>query len=121
MAPDARTYGAGQHWSRRVRDSAASRAGHLNIGTGEDRTIRDLVEMIRSIVYPDVQMVFDTGTPDGTLFKRLDVSRLHQLGWHHSISLRNGLETTDEWFVGHYESARGIRQSMSGAHVSARS
>ena len=63
----------------------------VNIGTGEDITIRQLAETIQSIVGYDGQLVFDTSKPDGTPRKLLDVSRLHGLGWRHSVSLDEGI------------------------------
>src|SRR4030095_11842817 len=60
-----------------------SDAMHINIGTGEDLSIRDLADMVRRIVYPAATVVFDASKPDGTPKKLLDVSRLHALGWRH--------------------------------------
>ena len=75
----------------------------INVGTGEDLSIRELAELIASIVHPGARLVFDTGKPDGTPRKLLDVSRLHGLGWRHSIALRDGIATTYEWFLAHAE------------------
>ncbi len=72
---------------------------HVNVGTGEDLSIRDLAEMTRMIVHPSAQIVFDATKPDGTPRKLLDVSRLHQLGWRHRIDLASGIASTYEWFV----------------------
>ena len=55
---------------------------------------------------PGVSIEFDASKPDGTPRKQLDVTRLHTLGWHHGISLRNGLESTYEWFRTHQNDAR---------------
>jgi GDP-L-fucose synthase len=74
-------------------------ADHINVGTGEDLSIRELAEMIRAVVYPSASLVFDTTKPDGTPRKLLDVSRLHALGWRHTIALRDGIERTYEWFL----------------------
>src|SRR5256885_7890794 len=70
--------------------------GHINVGTGEDLSIRELAELVRDIVYPQAQLVFDTSKPDGTPRKLLDVSRLHELGWRHKICLRDGIAATYE-------------------------
>ena len=72
---------------------------HINVGTGEDLTIRELAEMVREIVYPEARLAFDTSKPDGTPRKLLDVSRLHALGWRHRIALREGFSrpTTGSW------------------------
>ena len=72
--------------------------GHINIGTGEDLTIRELAELVREIVYPQAKIEFDTSRPDGTPRKQLDVSRLHAMGWRHQIELRDGVRATYEWF-----------------------
>ena len=74
-------------------------AEHINVGTGEDLSIRELADMVRGIVHPSARLVFDTGKPDGTPRKLLDVSRLHGLGWRHAIELRQGIAATYEWFV----------------------
>jgi GDP-L-fucose synthase len=71
---------------------------HVNVGTGEDLSIRELAETIREVVAPGVRLVFDSAKPDGTPRKLLDVSRLHALGWRHRIGLREGIESTYEWF-----------------------
>jgi GDP-L-fucose synthase len=81
-------------------------ASHLNVGTGEDLSIRELAEMIRQIVHPDATIVFDATKPDGMPRKLLDVSRLHALGWRHRIPLREGIETTYRWFLDHADDAR---------------
>jgi GDP-L-fucose synthase len=74
---------------------------HINVGTGEDLTIRDLADSLRKVIYPEAQIVFDPTKPDGTPRKLLDVSRLHGLRWRHRISLQEGLERTYAWFVEH--------------------
>jgi GDP-L-fucose synthase len=83
-------------------------AEHLNIGTGEDVAIRELVEIVQSIVYPDARVVFDAAKPDGTPRKLLDVSRLHALGWRHRIGLREGIAGVYEWFLANHQAARGM-------------
>ncbi len=72
---------------------------HINVGTGDDLTIRALAEMVRDIVHPDAELVFDTSKPDGTPRKVLDVSRLTAVGWKPSIGLREGIEETYEWYL----------------------
>jgi GDP-L-fucose synthase len=72
---------------------------HINVGTGEDLSIRELAETIREIVYPQARLVFDSSKPDGTPRKLLDVSRLHALGWRHRMGIREGIESTYRWFV----------------------
>ena len=73
----------------------------INVGTGEDMTIKALAELIQSIVYPEAQLEFDTEKPDGTPRKVLDVSRLHSLGWRHSYNLKAGVCDAYAWFCEH--------------------
>jgi GDP-L-fucose synthase len=84
-------------------------AEHINIGTGEDLTIRELAEMVRDIVHPEAELVFDTSKPDGTPRKLLDVTRLHDLGWRHKIGLREGIESSYRWFLENRDRARGTQ------------
>ncbi|MBV9849881.1 MAG: GDP-L-fucose synthase [Armatimonadetes bacterium] len=63
----------------------------VNIGTGEDVTIRELAEIIRGIVGYRGRLAFDTSKPDGPPRRLLDVSRLHGLGWRHRIGLEEGI------------------------------
>jgi GDP-L-fucose synthase len=74
-------------------------AGIINVGTGEDVTIRELAETVRDVVHPSARLNFDASKPDGTPRKLLDVGRLNGLGWRHRTSLRSGLESTYRWFL----------------------
>jgi GDP-L-fucose synthase len=76
-------------------------AEHVNVGTGEDLSIRELADLVRSIVHPGAELIFDASKPDGMPRKQLDVSRLHALGWRHRIGLRDGIESTYRWFLDH--------------------
>ena len=76
-----------------------SDAQHINVGTGEDLTIRELADMVRETVHPDARLVFDRSKPDGAPRKLLDVTKLHNLGWRHRIGLREGIESTYRWFL----------------------
>jgi GDP-L-fucose synthase len=76
---------------------------HINVGSGEDVSIREVAEMVRDLAAPGVRLVFDGSRPDGAPRKLLDVSRLHAMGWRHRIELREGIETTHRWFVEHWE------------------
>jgi GDP-L-fucose synthase len=67
-------------------------AVHINVGTGEDITIRELAELIARITGFKGTIRYDTSRPDGTPRKLLDVSRLHALGWKHKISLEEGIK-----------------------------
>ncbi|MGH9328951.1 MAG: GDP-L-fucose synthase family protein [Vicinamibacterales bacterium] len=74
-------------------------AEHINVGCGEDLTIRELAEMVRDVVHPGAEIRFDTSKPDGAPRKLLDVGRLHALGWRHRIPLREGVTSTYRWFL----------------------
>ena len=73
----------------------------VNVGVGEDITIRELAEMVKEIVGYQGEIVIDTSKPDGTPRKLLDVSRLHALGWQAQIGLREGITETYRWFLQH--------------------
>ncbi len=79
---------------------------HINVGCGEDLSIRELAEMIRDIVFPEGRLVFDTSKPDGTPRKLLDITRLRQMGWAPRIPLRDGIEDTYAGFQKALEPAR---------------
>ena len=83
-------------------------SSHINVGTGEDVSIRELAELVRRIVYPDARIVWDATKPDGAPRKLLDVSRLHALGWKHRVALGEGIETTYQWFLTHRAELRGM-------------
>jgi len=70
----------------------------INIGTGEDLSIRELAEKIKQITGYHGKVVFDESKPDGTPRKLLDVTKLHSLGWFHITSLESGIEKTFEWY-----------------------
>jgi GDP-L-fucose synthase len=63
----------------------------VNIGTGEDLSIRELAETVKEVVCYEGKLVFDASKPDGTPRKLMDVSKLHSLGWQHSVELKEGL------------------------------
>ncbi|MBX7093524.1 MAG: GDP-L-fucose synthase [Flavobacteriales bacterium] len=65
----------------------------VNVGTGVDLSIRELAEMVKSIVEYKGELVFNTEKPDGTPRKLMDVSRIHQLGWKHRIQLAEGIRS----------------------------
>ncbi|WP_348268798.1 GDP-L-fucose synthase [Edaphobacter paludis] len=68
----------------------------INIGTGEDVTIRELAETVAQVLDFKGQLVFDATKPDGTPRKLMDVTRLHNLGWHHTTNLEQGIRRTWE-------------------------
>jgi GDP-L-fucose synthase len=71
----------------------------INVGCGEDISIRELAELICDVVGFQGDLTWDTNQPDGTPRKLLDVSKLHELGWRHTIGLREGIARTYEWFL----------------------
>ena len=71
----------------------------INIGTGEDVSIRELAELICEIVGFEGELTWDANKPDGTPRKLLDISKIRGLGWSPSISLREGIARTYEWFL----------------------
>lgn len=72
---------------------------HINVGTGNDCTIRELAETMTRVTGFKGRLAFDTSKPDGTPRKLLDVSRLNNLGWEATISLEEGLGRTYDWFL----------------------
>jgi GDP-L-fucose synthase len=73
----------------------------INVGCGEDISIRELAELICEVVGFDGELAWDTTKPDGTPRKLLDVTKLHALGWKPAIPLREGIARTYEWFLAH--------------------
>lgn len=80
----------------------------VNIGVGEDVSIRELAELVRDVVGYEGDIVHDASKPDGAPRKLLDVSRLRGLGWEAGIPLRKGVEDTYRWYVEH--SGMGARR-----------
>lgn len=72
---------------------------HINIGTGEEISIRQLAELISNIVGYCGQLTFDSSKPDGTMRKLTDPSKLHSLGWHHQIKIKEGVERLYRWYL----------------------
>jgi GDP-L-fucose synthase len=73
----------------------------INVGSGEEISIKDLALLVKEIVGYSGELTFNTSKPDGTPRKLLDVSRIHKLGWKHSISLKEGIEAVyREKFLG---------------------
>ncbi len=71
----------------------------INIGTGEDCTIKELAETTKKVVGYEGEIVWDTDKPDGTPRKLLDVSKLHSLGFKHTINLEDGIKRTYNWYL----------------------
>ena len=78
----------------------------INVGVGQDISIRELAELVQRIVGYEGRLVFDTSKPDGTPRKLLDVSKLHALGWRARIPLEEGIASTYRWYRQHLDEAR---------------
>ncbi len=76
---------------------------HLNVGTGQDLSIRELAYLIAEVLDYTGHIEFDSTRPDGTPRKLLDVSRLKKLGWEYKTDLRTGIELTYKWFTENYQ------------------
>ena len=71
---------------------------HINIGTGKEISIKALAELVKKTVGFKGDLVFNTSKPDGTMRKLTDVTKLHELGWHHEIEIEEGVEKMYEWY-----------------------
>ncbi len=72
---------------------------HVNIGTGEEVSIRQLAETVKEVVGFEGELVFNTNMPDGTPRKLTVVDKLHGLGWKHKVSLKEGIKLAYNWFL----------------------
>jgi GDP-L-fucose synthase len=79
----------------------------INIGCGEDLTIRELVQLVKDVVGYQGEVEWDNSKPDGTPQKLLDSSRLRALGWKTKTPLTEGIRSTYEWFLDNLEHLRG--------------
>ena len=109
-APSVEVWGTGSPWREFMHaDDLAdaccflmenySEAGFINIGSGEETTIKNLAETIKHVVGFEGDLVWNTSKPDGTPRKLMDVSKLHNLGWQHRIALPAGISRTYAEFV----------------------
>lgn len=76
---------------------------HVNIGTGEEVSIRELAETVKEVVGFEGELVFNTDMPDGTPRKLTTVDKLHGLGWKHKVSLNEGIKLAYDWFLENYK------------------
>ena len=81
-------------------------SSHINVGSGIDLTIKELAEMLAEVTGFEGKIVWDKTKLDGTPRKLMDISKLKRLGWKSKISLKDGLETTYEWFKKNYKNLR---------------
>lgn len=80
-----------------------------NVGTGLDLTIKQLAETIQKIVGHQGQIIWDSSKPDGTPRKLMDISKMHALGWKHSIELEEGIQKTYDWFLVNRDSFKEVK------------
>jgi len=85
-----------ERFARMVRDFHPT---IVNIGVGEDLTIRELAEIVRKVVEFSGDLIFDPAKPDGTPRKLLDVGRIRELGWQARITLEEGIGDTYRWYL----------------------
>jgi len=72
---------------------------HINVGTGQDITIREMAETMKLVVGYEGKLTFDASKPDGSPRKLIDVSRLSSMGWKYNIDLEDGLKKTYKWYL----------------------
>ena len=73
--------------------------GHINIGSGEEVSMKELAEEIASVVGFNGELIYDTEKPDGAPRRLVDSTRIHELGWQHKVELREGLERSYQYFL----------------------
>jgi GDP-L-fucose synthase len=73
---------------------------HINIGTGKDVSIKELAQTIQKVIGFKGELYFNADKPDGTMKKLTDVSKLHSLGWKHTVELEDGIQKIYEWYLG---------------------
>ncbi len=79
-------------------DQKEIRNTHINIGTGIEISIKELAETIKSVIGYQGELFFNSDKPDGTMRKLTDPSKIHGLGWHHKIELKEGIEKIYNWY-----------------------
>ena len=77
--------------------------GHINVGTGEDVTIKELAETIAEVVGYEGEIVWDTSKPNGTPRKVMNVDRMKALGWEPKVQLKDGIESAYKWYLENYD------------------
>ena len=79
---------------------------HVNIGTGQELTIKELADMVKNVVGYTGEIVWNKDMPDGTPRKLTDVTKLHGLGWNHKVELEEGVQLAYDWFKNNVKDAR---------------
>ena len=72
---------------------------HINVGTGEELSIKELAEKVKAVTGFTGEIVWDASKPDGTMRKLTDVSKLHALGWHHRVGIDEGIARLYRWYL----------------------
>lgn len=85
-------------WQNKGYSCPEVRNCHINIGTGKELTIAELAQLIQKTIGYEGKIHWDHTKPDGTMRKRIDVSKLHQLGWQHQIEIEEGIKKLTEWY-----------------------
>lgn len=85
---------------------AGKRFCHINAGTGEDVSIRELTEIMSRVTGYEGRIHWDTSKPDGVDAKRMDVSKIAKLGWRYRYDLESGMKLAYQWFLEHQDSLR---------------
>ena len=80
-----------------------SQSGPINVGTGEDFSIKQIAEVIRKVVGFNGKLQFDPAQPDGVYQKVMDISRIAEMGWNSKVPLEEGMRRAYAWFVEHYD------------------
>ncbi|MGJ0237284.1 GDP-L-fucose synthase [Novosphingobium fluoreni] len=84
---------------------------HINVGYGEDVTIRELAQLVAKVIGFTGEIVFDASKPDGTMRKLMDSSRLTAMGWKPTVNLADGIEETYQWFKTNMASSQAVSAS----------
>ena len=79
---------------------------HINIGSSSDVTIKELSNMIKEVVGYEGSIIWDLSKPNGTPLRKLDTSRLDEMGWKSSINLKDGLQETYNWYIENKDNCR---------------
>jgi GDP-L-fucose synthase len=76
---------------------------HINIGSGKELTIAQVANLIKAEVGYAGEIKWDSTKPDGTMRKLTDVSKLHSLGWHHTVEIEDGIKRLYSWYIENYK------------------
>ncbi|MCD8264411.1 MAG: GDP-L-fucose synthase [Tannerellaceae bacterium] len=82
-----------------VKDRKEIRNTHINIGTGKEISIREVAYLIKQAIGFNGNIIFDESKPDGTMRKLTDVSKLHSLGWKHTVEIEEGISKLYQWYI----------------------